>query len=164
MGRKDLGLESLRQAIALDPLNPSSHGYLAAALFITRRYAEAIAKYKDVMALRPHDTFTVATIGEIYYWLGDYQAARSTCEGVAEKDDEARLCLAGTYEKLGRHADAEAMLAKVRAHNGDLRALDYSIIYAVWGNTTEALKWLDTGVRLHDSFQAVERGLRFPQQ
>ena len=86
-----------------------------------------------------------------------------------------------TYDKLGRHADAEAMLAKYMGSKGDADAYQYAEIYAQWGNTAKALEWLDTAMRLRDPgllflksdplmgplhkeprFQAIERELKFP--
>ena len=111
--------------------------------------------------------------------LGDFESARSACEQDAD-ENEGEFCLAITYDKLGRHADAEAMLAKVRAKEGDTGTLSYCQIYAQWGNTARALDWLDTAVRLRDPylrnlripffdplrreprFQAIERELKFP--
>jgi hypothetical protein len=86
-----------------------------------------------------------------------------------------------TYDKLGRHADAEAELAKMKAANGIAAAYQYATIYAQWGNVPQSLEWLDTAVRLRDPglpnlktdplmdplrneprFQAIERALKFP--
>ena len=85
------------------------------------------------------------------------------------------------YDKLGRHADAEAVLAKFKAALGDVAAYQYATIYAQWGNTPKALEWLDIAMRLRDPglvylktdplldplrqeprFQAVMRELKFP--
>jgi hypothetical protein len=85
------------------------------------------------------------------------------------------------YDKLGRHADAEGVLAKYRASEGDAAAYQYATIHAQWGNSARALEWLDTAMRLHDAgliylktdplldpvraeprFQAIERELKFP--
>ena len=90
------------------------------------------------------------------------------------------MCLAVSYDKLGRHADAETVLKRMQAANGDDAAVQYSQIYAQWGNRAKALEWLDTAVRLRDPglaqmkadplfdplhqeprFQAVMRELRF---
>jgi hypothetical protein len=87
-----------------------------------------------------------------------------------------------TYDKLGGHADAESVLAKLKASRGDAEAYSYAEIYAQWGNTTKALEWLNTAVRLRapglislktdplmdplrkePRFQAVIRELKFPQ-
>ena len=85
------------------------------------------------------------------------------------------------YDKLGRHADAEAELAKMKAAGGDAAAYQYATIYAQWGNRAKALEWLETAWRLRDPglerlktdplmdplrqeprFQAIERELKFP--
>jgi hypothetical protein len=44
------------------------------------------------------------------------------------------------YDKLGRHADAEAMLAKSRATDGDTGATAYSVIYAQWATRLGLLR------------------------
>ncbi len=91
------------------------------------------------------------------------------------------MCLAVTYYKLGRHADAEAELSKLKAAYGDVMAYQYAGIYAQRGDISKALEWLDTALRLRDSglenlktdplldplrqeprFQAIERKLKFP--
>jgi hypothetical protein len=90
--------------------------------------------------------------------------------------------LAVVYDKLGRHADAEAELAKLKAAQGDSAAYEYATIYAQWGDRAVALEWLDTAMHLRDTgleflktdplmdplrqeprFQAIERELKFPE-
>ena len=85
------------------------------------------------------------------------------------------------HDKLGRHADAEGELAKMKVALGDAAAYQYATIYAQWGNRAQALEWLDTALRLRDPgleflkteplldplrkeprFQAIERELKFP--
>jgi tetratricopeptide (TPR) repeat protein len=107
-------------------------------------------------------------------------SARASCE---TKPDYwlSQQCLAVIYDKLGRHADAEAELAKFKAWGGDGGAYQYATIYAQWGNRAQALEWLETALRLRDTgsgklktdplvdplrkeprFQAIERALKFP--
>jgi TolB-like protein/Tfp pilus assembly protein PilF len=182
MGRTDFGLTSLRRALVLDPLNLSSHTFLGDALLYLRRWDEGMAVWKGATSVEPDEELAVqAVLGLAYYQLGDLQAARSSCEANHEREEAAQYCLAVTYDKLGRHADAEAMLEKIRARIGDSGAVDYSDIYAQWGDTTKALDWLETAMRLRDPdlmwlrldpfadplrkeprFQAVERELKFP--
>ena len=85
------------------------------------------------------------------------------------------------YDKLGRHADAEAERAKLKAAQGDASAYQYATIYAQWGDRAKALEWLETAWRLRDGgllylktdplldplrqeprFKATERELKFP--
>ena len=180
MGRFDAGVEATRRAVVLDPLARQSHSALADALYVFRRYQEALAALAQVLSLEPDDQRTYGERGLIYYVLGDLQSARASCE---TKPDYwgSQWCLAVTYDRLGRHADAEAALAKLGALKGDGAAYQYATIYAQWGNRAKALEWLETALRLRDPglellktdplmdplrkeprFQAIERKLRFP--
>jgi tetratricopeptide (TPR) repeat protein len=180
MGRGDSGLTSFRRAVVLDPLNVFTHSGLGGSLLYLRRYPEAIAAFNDAQALdsSTHDSYS-ADIGRVYFLLGEFENARSACEKRPE-DDINQVCLAMSYDKLGRHADAEAMLAKVRASDGDTAVLQYSLVYAQWGDTARALDSLETAMRLRSPdlmllkhplydpvrneprFQAIERALKFP--
>jgi serine/threonine-protein kinase len=180
MGQLDAGIAATRRSAALDPLNPLSHGYLGNALSDARRYDEAVAAYEVEGSLDPDQPEAYSRRGLSYYMLGNFQGARAACE-IKPDDSDSLVCLAVTYEKLGRHADAEAVFAKYRATLGDAAAYQYAGIYAQWGNRARALEWLNTAVRLRDSnlsrlrvdplldplrneprFQAIERALKFP--
>jgi tetratricopeptide (TPR) repeat protein len=176
-GHSDSGLRLLNRALALDPLHPNSHSSLGDALLDLRRYPEALAAYKDADALASGRGDFAASIALVYYLLGDFESARSFCEKKPERI-LYQFCLTGIYDKLGRHADAEAMLAKIRASYGDAPALWYSMMYAQWGDTARALDWLEAAMRTRDPnldlkfplldplrqeprFQAIERELKF---
>jgi len=180
MGHFDAGLAAGRRAVALDALGPRSRYVLGQALHLARREAEAVAAFGEAISLEPDHKGAYGLRGLAYYGLGDFQSARSSCE--AKPDNWASLwCLAVTDDKLGRRADAEAMLKKLQATYGDAGPVEYATIYAQWGNTAKALEWLTTAVRLRNSdlvyvktdplldplrkeprFQAIERALRFP--
>jgi serine/threonine-protein kinase len=180
MGRSAEGLDAARRAVMLDPLNPMTHDSLGSALHFARRYPEAAAALKDGLALSPENAEIGVYLGLNYYLLGDFESARAACEPHPEYWASG-LCLAMTYEKLGRHTRAEAELAKLKASSGDGGAYMYANIYAQWGNTKQALEWLEKALQLRDQglqvlktspyldplrkeprFQAVERELKFP--
>ena len=182
MGRGDSGLTALRRAVALDPLNRHVHMALGDGLVSLRRYAEALTAYKESETLYPARPGSLAgTIGITYYLLGDFESARSACESRPDPY-VTPYCLAMTYNKLGRHVDAETMLAKIRVLEGDTGAVEYSQVYAQWGDTARALDWLEAAMRLREPdllelrdplfdplrneprFQAIERELKFPPQ
>jgi len=182
MGYFDAALAATRRAVVLDPLARQSHGALADALYVARRYEEAVAAYAEVIRLAPDYKPPYANRGLVYYGLGDLERARASCE--TNPDYWAsQWCLAVTYDKLGRHADAEAELAKLKTAQGDAAAYQYATIYAQWGNRAKALDWLETAWQLRDPgleslktdplmdplrqeprFQAIERELKFPAE
>jgi TolB-like protein len=178
MGHFDAGLAAARRAVVLDPLARESHSLLGRALYVARRYEEAVAAYAEVISLEPDYKLTYAYRGLAYYGLGDLQNARASCETDYSGN---QWCLSVIYDKLGRHADAEAELAKMKAAYGDAAAYQYATIYAQWGNPDRALEWLEKALRLRDSgledlktdplmdplrreprFKAIERELKFP--
>jgi TolB-like protein/Tfp pilus assembly protein PilF len=189
MGQADAGIAAARRAVRLDPLNPAVHGLLSSVLLLSRRYDEAIEAAQETLALDPDNPVGLARRGIAYYLLGDYQHARASCEATQPRADPAGtyyyipVCLAITYQKLGRHAAAEAQLASVKSWYGDRGAFQYAEVSSQWGDTATALAWLETGMRLNDSglsalridplldpvrneprFQAIERALKFPPQ
>jgi tetratricopeptide (TPR) repeat protein len=180
MGHVDTGLAALRRTVVLDPLNPRSHFSLGQGLLFARRYDEAAAAMEQAIAVNPKYSEAFAYRGFAEYSRGDFSRARASCERWAERWP-SQWCLSVAYEKLGRHADAEAILAKLKADSGDSAAYQYAGIYAQWGQQALALNWLDTAMRLRDSgleqlkvdplldplraqprFKAIEQELRFP--
>jgi serine/threonine-protein kinase len=175
MGESDAAIAAARRAIVLDPLHAVSYTRLADALYGARKYKEALAATKSALALLPGDTGLQSSLGYVYYALGDFPAARASCEMGPN-----RGCLAMTYHKLGQQVDAEKALASLMAERGETGAVAYTAVYAQWGDTAKALKWLNTAMRLRDSglevlkdplfdplrqeprFQAAMRELKFP--
>jgi TolB-like protein/tetratricopeptide (TPR) repeat protein len=180
MGHFDAGLAATRRAVVLDPLARASHSLLGEALYLARRYEEAVAAGAQVISLEPDYKRTYGYRGLAYYGLGDLQSARSSCERRPD-DWFSQQCLSVTYDKLERHADAEAVLSKLKAARGDASAYQYATIYAQWGHRAQALEWLETALRLREPglvylktdslvdplrreprFQTIERQLKFP--
>jgi TolB-like protein len=179
IGRTEAGLAAAHRLLVLDPLNSMNHFGLGVSLTFARRYSDAIRAFKDAKVLGQDDVSVNMWLGITYYLSGDFERARATCVSAGEVNGP--WCLAMIYDKLGRHTEAETMLAKVRTIAGDRFAEGYADIYAQWGDTARALDWLETAMRNHDPylaytkvnpffdplrneprFQAVERALKFP--
>ena len=180
MGHFDTGVAAARRAAVLDPLARQTHSVLGRALYAARRYEEAVAAFAEAISLEPEYKPSYGDRGLAYYGLGDLESARGSCK---TKPDHwvSQQCFAVIYDKLGRHADAEAELAKIKAAQGDAMAYQYATIYAQWGDRAKALEWLETAWRLRDPglallrtdplldplrkeprFQAMMRELKFP--
>ena len=178
MGRTEQGLAASRRAVLLDPLNRQVHIALMIALIDARRPEEAILVLHNALALDPA-YFPFQWMP--YYLLGNYESARIMCQSNPQSSD-THQCLAMIYEKLGRHADAEAELVKLKATNSPQDdPVMYAEIYAQWGQTAKALSSLETALRIRHvaleylktsplfdplreepRFQAIERALKFP--
>jgi TolB-like protein/lipoprotein NlpI len=180
MGHIDAGLAAARRAVVLDPLARDSHSLLGRALYAGRRYEEAVVVLSEGISLDPGDKAFYTYRGLAYYGLADLQSARASCETKRDYLGN-QWCLAVTYDKLGRHADAEAELSKLKASMGDAMAYQYAAVYAQRGDNPKALEWLETALRLRDPglenlktdplmdplrkearFQALMRELKFP--
>jgi TolB-like protein/tetratricopeptide (TPR) repeat protein len=181
LGHADKAISGARHAVALDPLNPLSHRALGDTLRYARRYEEAIAAYQASIAADPeHSAEAYALRGLSYYLAGSLSSAQSSCE--ARPDSfRSHVCQALIYDRLGRHADAAAAVAKIKQEGGDAAAYQYAEIYAQWGDRKAALDWLERAMRLRDPglvytkadplmdplrneprFQAVMQDLKFP--
>jgi tetratricopeptide (TPR) repeat protein len=119
MGHIDVGIAAARRAVQLDPLNRDSHGDLGLTLLNACLYDEANAALEEALALDPEFSPADAYLGLNWYSVGNFQGALSSCQARTESFFYCRVCLAVTYEKLGRHADAEAELAKLKSSSGD---------------------------------------------
>jgi len=180
IGRFDAGVAATRRAVALDPLSAQSRALLGEALYWARRYEEAVAAYGEAVSLEPDYEAAYGFRGLAYYGLGDFKSARASCE-TKRGYWVSQRCLAVTYDKLGRHTDAEAELKKLQVAYGNAAAYSYSTIYAQWGNKAKALEWLATGMgmpcgclvyvrtdplldplRKEPRFLAIEQELKFP--
>lgn len=179
MGWTDAGLAALRRALALDPLNHDVFVKLGDALANLRRFDESTAVYRELLKIDPENSGAYNAIGVNYYMIGDFQSALSWCKG--KPDELSAVCLAPTYDKLGRHSDAETALAKFEASLSDVYPYAVAGIYAQRGNTAKALECLEKAMRVRDleleqlrvdpfldplrgepRFQAIERELKFP--
>jgi TolB-like protein/Tfp pilus assembly protein PilF len=174
------GIADLRRAAELDPLNVASYYLLGRGLYWSHRYAEALPALDEASALDPEFLATSEYRGLSYIGLGEFDKARAACE-LRPEYWGAQWCLAIAYEKLGRHADAQASLTKLQGMQGDAASYQYATIYAQRGDVAQALEWLEKALRVRDPgvtlmrtdpfldplrkeprLQAVERQLKFP--
>jgi len=181
LGRTETAISSARHGVALDPLNPSSHQALGDTLRYSRRYQEAIAAYQDSIATDPENSAEAYALRGLSYYLdGNISRARDSCEA-RPGTFRSNVCLALVYERLGRHGDAAAAVARMIQAGGDAAAYQYAEVYTQWGDRKAGLDWLDKAMRLRDPgliytktdplldplrqeprFQAVMRALKFP--
>jgi tetratricopeptide (TPR) repeat protein len=145
LGRRD-ALEAANRAVALDPLNPDPHNARAAVLYWQRRYAEGLASAQTAMRLDDHLFYRMSAFMLLYALGRDAEALELTRN---DTDDwEMKAARAMVHGRLGHWTQARAELKAVQDALGDEDAYLYADIYAQWGERDEALKWLETAVRV----------------
>jgi TolB-like protein/Tfp pilus assembly protein PilF len=148
MARFDEAVARARRAVELDPLNSETHASLGYVYFLAGRYTDSIESSSRSVQLK-ECCFARINRGLAYFALGNYEAARQSCE-VSTRYWGAELCLAIVYGKMGRRAEAETQRARLEADWGDSVAYQFVEIYGQWGDSRKALDWLDRAMQLHD--------------
>jgi TolB-like protein/Tfp pilus assembly protein PilF len=149
MGHFDTAIANAHRAIVLDPIDRLSYSNLGRALYAARQYREAAAAFSQSLIINPAFVSAYVDVGTALLSQGDFNGARLNCEK-QQKYWFGQQCLAVVYEKLGRHAEAQAMLARLRTETGEAAAYQVSAIYAQWGDHAKGLEWLETALRLRD--------------
>ncbi len=148
-GHLDRAVSAGRRGTQIDPLSVNAWGQFARILFMARRYDEAAEALHHAAVLgdglRP---VYVGLLGGVELMRGHPDAAAKLCAPAANLEEKEVLAIAS--HRLGRQAEAEASLARLRADQGDAGAFSYAEIYAQWGQTADALTWLETAARLRD--------------
>jgi tetratricopeptide (TPR) repeat protein len=148
-GHPENGIEAAEQAAALDPLTPRTYYLLAGTLYLAGRGDEAMAALRHARKLGSPDSIYAATLaGFIALMKGDAAAARAACAG--KIDWQIDLCLAIADHALGKAQTAKDDFARLRNALGQAGAYNYAQVYAQWGQTDDALHWLEAAYNLHD--------------
>jgi eukaryotic-like serine/threonine-protein kinase len=184
LGRSERAISIARRVVGLDPQNAQSHITLGIVLEEAKHYEEALLAVQHALLLNPKSHYPGVWRYDILLALGQNESAREQCESrSAPLDEDSRHeCLALAYHALSQQTRAERELARMKALDGDGRALGYASIYAQWGQISSALKWLAIADKSRDSelqnlkvwwrldpirqtpeFKAVEARMNFPQ-
>jgi tetratricopeptide (TPR) repeat protein len=148
-GRLDMALEFARRGVEYDPVNPSRYGDLGAALYVSRRYPEALQAYRKALDLNPNREGIHMQIGYVLFASGDPLAALAEFDqdGV---DGESCICRVLVYDALGRKAEAGATYAHLLPSQSGKDAYDVALIHAGRGDLDEAFTWFGVAFRQHD--------------
>jgi tetratricopeptide (TPR) repeat protein len=105
--------EEYERALALAPDNAQI--LRLSGLFATYmgRTDTGLAAARRALVLDPSTKAFYTKRGFAYYGLKDFERARASCENAREYSGN-QWCLSVTYDKLGRHSDAEAELSKLK--------------------------------------------------
>jgi serine/threonine-protein kinase len=139
-----------RNAVALDPVNPSARAFLAYHLAVTRQFAEAQAESARVIELSPAAPWAHATLGLAFLLQGKFEEAAVAAHEDAA--DWARLYVTAMARwSQKRIPEADAALADLIKDYADTAACQIGEVYAYRGETDRAFEWLERAHRQRDS-------------
>jgi eukaryotic-like serine/threonine-protein kinase len=183
IGHHETALAAMRRAIRLDPQNSRYREHLLANLSWARRFEDVLVAVLDARALHAQSYYAGFYSATSNLALGHPQLAWQICASAATplEPDDRHFCLALAGHALGKVAQAANELRELQALQGDLGAATYAAVYAQWGKSAGALRWLATAERVHRAsllrlkvdwmfdpirgqreFQALEARLNFP--
>jgi len=141
LGRTDKALEQIQQAIQLDPGSPNGFAAKARALYLARRYPEALREIDQVSELRPDLRWNLNLRAQTLSALGDQAGAIAACEAI--------------IQQVPDQAWPRAKLFYTRTLAGQTRAdepraaFGLALAYTALGNHPAALTWLETACDRH---------------
>ena len=108
-------IDSLKQAIALDPSDSLSYAYLAWSQIGTSHEAEALSNIKTAMRLDPHyPPMFLHIFGLVQFSSAEYEAAAKSLERATKlnpNDEYPFLALGAVLGYLGRQSEAMSAIA-----------------------------------------------------
>jgi tetratricopeptide (TPR) repeat protein len=181
MGHSSEALALVARAVALDPLDVASRSSQARILFLARRYAEAEAAARSVLARAPKRSTARLFLADSLLQQG--KVAEAQAEYAKLPADYVFRLVGGALAaaRAGDRAGAEAALASLEQMNDDLSAYQYGQILAQLGEIDRAFAALDRAWAVRDPglqslradpfvdplrgdprFKALEAKLNFP--
>jgi TolB-like protein len=148
-GDPERGTVLFRQAVTLDPVNPSARGYLASNLVNTRHFAEAEAEYPRVVELNLAAPNAHAGLGQAYLLQGKFEEA--VTEAQKDAAEWARLyCVAPARWSQKRIPESDAALARLKETSADTAAYQIAGVHAYRGEKDQAFEWLERARQQRD--------------
>ena len=150
-GRQSQAEDAVRQALALDPLNPGARQVEAAVFYYGRRYPQAIEAGRRTLAIAPQNNRarTLMAWGLILSDRGDEAVAELKN---APAGDYRREVTEGIIAaRAGRKQDALAAIEQLRKDYGETVHYQFAQIYAQLGMIDEAANALEVAWSTRDS-------------
>ena len=159
IGRTEEAVTELRRATVLDPLAKSAGAAAAAALIFARRFPEAEAASRRVLALDATFPLAIRSLGLAQAFGGQPDSAVRTLErGMLLHPDSPgqHSALLFAYAAAGRWADAERARTRLRRPGGDLSGgAEAAFAELVFGNREPLVRLLMTGSGQHSWSDAL---------
>jgi TolB-like protein/tetratricopeptide (TPR) repeat protein len=137
-GKAARGLEALRSAVNLDPLNPRAHKSFALGLYAAHDYDGSIQAMRRALTLSPKMSLAHSVVGDALLMRGDLRGAQA--EYQLEPLAWARLTGLAVVAARARQQDqARALLGQLVSQYGDSNVYQQAEVRAQLGDVDGAL-------------------------
>jgi TolB-like protein/Tfp pilus assembly protein PilF len=151
LGRWDEALKQINAAIVIDPLDPINYNYMASIQERTGQSTEAEMSQRRLLDISP--TYAYGHFWLAYLLLEHGNRDDALIEVQRETDRGAKqFGLAMVLYALGRKAESDAALALCVKEHAETSAYTIGEIYALRGQSDEAMRWLMRAFTQKDSF------------
>ncbi len=152
LGDLDEALKCFNRAIDIDPDDPDLYIDIYESLDHAGYASEGGTYLKSAMELRNISNYQK---GKLYYWLQDYDNARSCLEAVGDSEQNADviLYLGKTYEALGDRSYAASLYSSWLSKNPENVEIcnQLGLCQIANGNYSDALKSFQDGLKVSGS-------------
>ncbi len=150
IGREEEALRAADRAVAVDPLNPIARGHRANVLANARRYPETIREVGEIVKMKPDSRWPRALRGFSYMMMGDNARARRQFDAMREIRYTGLAWVGALAAREGKTAEANEVLAEIKAIANDAAHYQYAEILAQMGKTDEAISELENAYVARD--------------
>jgi TolB-like protein/DNA-binding winged helix-turn-helix (wHTH) protein/Tfp pilus assembly protein PilF len=143
------GIATIRNGLAINPLDSQSWEDLGLLQIYTRDYATAEQSLRRALQIQPDSVYAMNNLGTLFLLEGKPERALAIYLGV----DDAIFRLAGVamaQSRLGHEAAARQALDELVSQHAQAASCQIAEIYALRGAKDDAFRWLDKAWRMHD--------------
>ncbi len=142
LGRLDEAIEIYTRAQAVDPLQMGTYTSLGILFRKVRRLDDAIAMLRRQIELRPNYYWVRFNLSKAYLFSGD--AAQALVEIEKNPSNVYReVGLVMVYSTLGRETEAQEVLQRLVAQEGEQNSFWIAETFAWRGEKDQAFEWLE---------------------
>ena len=149
LGEPGRAVESYRDVLARDPLDPNALDSLGIALCAANLFQQCLQTRLGLLRMHPEFGGANGEIGIAHLYLGQFAEALQALQ--RERNDSYRLAgLALVYWGMGRRPESDTALKSLTAKFATTDAYGIAVVHAYRSELDEAFRWLDRAYREHD--------------
>ncbi len=154
MGRLQEAISEMQLALQLDPVSSRAFQNSAFVYYYARQYDPALLQMQRAAALQHEPGLLTFALAIIYVEKGKYEEAIQQFQKLGDQP-HALGHMGNAYARMGREAEARAMISELQKHvqNTGVGIYEIALVYAGLGEKDEAFAWLEK------AFAARDKGL-----